>query len=85
MAVILHCSSFQHQSQVDSIVNRIVHERGKSLIHQLDSSKTSLIHNTLGLLIAMLATSQQNCKTVYQKLLSFNMATLGNAAQKGKL
>ena len=85
LAVILHCTSNQHQSQVDNVVNRIIHERGRSLMHQLNSSKVALIHNSLGLLIAMLATSPQNCKTVYQKLLCFNMPALGNAAQKGKV
>ena len=82
-AAILHCISHSRLGLVDNIVSRLVHERGRSIQQQLNSSNISLIHSTQGLIIAMMASSQQNCRNIYQKFLAFNMSVLGNASQKG--
>ncbi len=83
MAVILFCSS--SDDKLSGIVSsRILHDCFKSVQSQLCSGNTHLIHATLGLLIAMISSTQQNCRDVYQRL-TFSDSVFGVLIQKGKM
>lgn len=83
IAAILHCST-SNPSFCNAVVSRILCDHMKSLHSQLASGNVELIHSTLGLLLAMMRTSQQNCKDVFQKLNLSNPA-LDAVIQKGKV
>lgn len=82
IAAIIHCST-SNSSFCNAIVSRILCDHMKSLHSQLASGNVELVHSTLGLLLAMMRTSQQNCKDVFQKLNLSNPA-LDAVIQKGK-
>jgi hypothetical protein len=82
IAVILHCSHEQREFQ-RALVNRILRECSKSLHMQLTSGNTALVHSTIGLIVEMCRTSEQNCRDTYQRLM-MNSASLGILVQKGK-
>jgi hypothetical protein len=82
IAVILHFAKL-NTSTCSSVISRILSEHLKSLHNQLASGNTELIHSTLGLVLAMVRTSTQNCRDVFQKL-NLSSQTLDSVIQKGK-
>lgn len=82
IAAILHCAK-SNVSFCNIIVSRILCDHLKSLHSQLASGNVELIHSTLGLLLAMVRTSSQNCKDVFQKL-NLSSQALDAVVQKGK-
>lgn len=82
IATVLHCST-SDASFCNAVISRILCDHIKSLHSQLASGNVELIHSTLGLLLAMMRTSQQNCKDVFQKL-NLSNPTLDSVIQKGK-
>lgn len=82
VAAILHCSHAD-QDLCKTLVYRVLRECAKSLHMQLTSGNVSLVHSTLGLIIEMCRTSDQNCRDTYQKLM-LSSASLAALVQKGK-
>lgn len=82
LALVLHIAK-SNTSTCSSVISRILSEHLKSLHSQLASGNTELVHSTLGLLLAMVRTSPQNCKDVFQKL-NLSSQTLDSVIQKGK-
>lgn len=82
LAAILHCS---HAAQefCKTVTHRILRECAKSLHMQLTSGNVPLVHSTLGLIIEMCRTSDQNCRDTYQKLM-LSSTSLAPLVQKGK-
>lgn len=83
LAAILHCARHS-ESLCDEIVNRILHEYNKKIISQLGSGSISLVHATLGLVLAMARTSPLNARNIYSKLLIIGISTLSTLLQRGK-
>ena len=82
LASILHCAK-SNVSFCNSVVSRLLCDHLKALHNQLASGNVELIHSTLGLLLAMARTSEQNCKDVFQKL-NLSSQALDAVVQKGK-
>lgn len=82
ISAILHCSHSDHEF-CKVVVHRILRECGKSLHMQLTSGNIPLVHSTLGLLVEICRTSDQNCRDTYQKLM-LNASSLAALVQKGK-
>lgn len=82
LAAILHFGK-PNLSVCTAAVSRILSEHLKSVHSQLASGNTDLIHSTLALLLAMVRTSPQNCKDVFQKL-NLSSQNLDAVVQKGK-
>ena len=83
MAAVLHCASSHEKCCADAVA-RILSELWKSVVNQLSMSSTSVVHSTLGLLIAMCRSSAQNCRDTYTKLIS-QATELHILLQRGKL
>lgn len=83
IAAILHVGK-QYATTCNSVVSRVLCDHVKSLLAQLTSGNTELIHATLGLILAMVRSSPQNCRDVFQKL-NFSSQALDAVVQKGKV
>lgn len=82
-AAILHCAK-SDEGFCNRIVTRILSEYSRTVTNQLTLGQQSVIHATLGLLLAMCASSPQNSRDTYHKLLS-HLAPLQTLLQKGKI
>jgi hypothetical protein len=81
-AAILHCAK-SDQGFCNRIVARILSEYSRTVSNQLTLGQQNIIHSTLGLLLAMCASSPQNSRDTYHKLLN-HLAPLQTLLQKGK-
>lgn len=82
LAAILHCAKSDARC-CSRIVTRILSEFSRSLSNQLTMGHLSIVHSTLGLLLSMCSSSQQNCRDTYQKLIN-HLTPLQTLLQKGK-
>lgn len=82
IAAILHCTHADERLS-NSIVSRILHEHSKSIYLQISSGDQTLIHSTLGLLIAIGRTSHSNARDMHQRIM-FSAPSFVSLVQRGK-
>jgi hypothetical protein len=85
LAAVLHCSYISHATLCNSVVSRIIYERGRSLKSQLTSTFAPLLHSTLGLIIACAHCGSDGRRDIALKFMIRNAPTIAALTQKGKV
>lgn len=82
ITIILHCIKSDKKC-CERIVTKILSEFTRSITNQLSQGNLDITHCTLGLLIAMCASTPQNARDTYNKLL-VHLKPLQTLLQKGR-